>query len=70
MLTVTETGLGVWGTDVTERWVAGERRGVLVLPPLKPESRPGVIKVGNHSSFLSEGVASAAEMGEAQEGDG
>lgn len=33
MLRVKETGLGVWGTDATERWVAGERRGLLVLLP-------------------------------------
>lgn len=39
-----------------EGWGAEERRGLLVMVP---EFRLDVIKIGSHTSFLSEGVAGA-----------
>lgn len=53
-----------------EGWGAEERRGLLVMVP---EFRLDMIKIGSHSSFLSEGVAGGGRelrLGRSNEGDG
>lgn len=65
-----EEGEGVVKTENETGWGAEERRGLLVMVS---EFRLDVIKIGNHSSFLSEGVTgwgTGLRLGRSNEGDG